>query len=210
MTLPAEDNDEDGVYLDNCTYDATSGTCLGNGIVSISGNSVNSLVNDNGGTGLYILSGSNVTLMNFTADGNNYGVYIKNDYIGKSGAVTIKQTYTSDLEDFTNSVSNNTLNGIQIYSNGNISIQDLIIANNGGIGAIMNNSTGKAKSVSLRAVDAYTNGGDGLRGEHKRRGYFIQCEFLLQRSQWTIHSCRRIKQDHQFHRRAFIYRELHG
>ena len=160
--ITAENNAGDGVYLDNCNYDATSGTCLGNGIVSISGNSVNSF-NDNGGTGLYILSGSNVTLMNFTADRNNYGVYIKNDYTGKSGVVTIKQTYTSDLEDFTNSVSNNTLNGIQIYSNGNISIQDLIVANNGGIGAIMNNSTGKAKSVSLRAVDAYTNGEDGLR-----------------------------------------------
>jgi len=159
--IMAENNAGDGIYLDNCNYDAASGTCLGNGIVSISGNSVNSF-NDNGGTGLYILSGSNVTLMNFTADGNYYGVYIKNDYTGKSGVVTIKQTYTSDLEDFTNSVSNNTSNGIQIYSKGNISIQDLTIANNGGNGAIMNNSTGKAKSVSLRAVDAYTNGEDGL------------------------------------------------
>ncbi len=160
-SVTAEDNDGDGVYLDNCIYDAASGTCLGNGIVSIAGNSVNSF-NDNGGTGLYILSGSNVTLMNFTADNNNYGIYIKNNYTGKSGVVTIKQTYTSDLEDFTDSVSNNTLNGIQIYSNGNISIQDLTIANNSANGAILDNSTGKSKSVSLRAVDATGNGGHGI------------------------------------------------
>jgi parallel beta-helix repeat protein len=160
-SVSAEDNDGDGVYLDNCIYDAASGTCLGNGIVSIAGNSVNSF-NDNGGTGLYILSASNVTLMNFTADNNHYGIYIKNNYTGKSGMVTIKQTYTSDLEDFANSVSNNTLNGIQIYSNGNISIQDLTIANNGADGAILDNSTGKSKSVSLRAVDATGNGGDGI------------------------------------------------
>ena len=89
--VTAEDNNGDGVYLDNCIYEAASGTCLGNGIVNIAGDSVNSF-NQNGGTGLYILSGSNVTLMNFTADNNHYGIYIKNNYIGKSGVVTIKQT----------------------------------------------------------------------------------------------------------------------
>lgn len=159
--VTAEDNGGDGVYIDNCNLSGS--TCLGNGIVSITGKQLN-FFNDNAGYGLYILSASNVTLANFTANGNAKGVYIQNDFAGKTGKVTLNLTYTSDLEDFANTISGNDGVGLEIYSNSNISVEKVDIYDNGTDGAILDNdNAGISAPISVSSSNFYGNkAGDGL------------------------------------------------
>ena len=158
--ITAEENSGNGVTVDTCNL--SGATCLGSGVVGITGSMWN-LFNNNGGYGLYVLSAGNVSLANFTADGNANGVYIKNDYTGKTGKVTINQSYTSDLEDYINTISNNTDSGLKVYSNGNISIAKLESFSNGGSGAVLDNDTSTISgTVSVQNAGFYSNAADGL------------------------------------------------
>jgi hypothetical protein len=147
--ITANDNLSFGVYIDNRGYDGSS-SYLGNGTVSITGKDWNTF-NGNAYYGLSIYSNGNVTLANFTANDNLNGVFIENGYAGKTGRVTINQTYTSDLEDYTNTISGNTTNGLEIYSNGAISIDSLNVYDNRGFGIKLDNSNAsKPATVDVR------------------------------------------------------------
>ena len=160
--ITSEDNGY-GAYIDTCDY--TDGACLGKGSVTIAAyGSQNNSFSYNAAIGLEIYAGGNITLSNFIADGNGlYGVYIQNDYTGRSGSVTIKLTSTSGLEEFINSISNNGDAGLTIYSNGVVSIADLVAEGNSGDGAYLDNSgAARSKKVALKNSDFNNNGESGL------------------------------------------------
>ena len=168
-------NDLDGLYIKTLGSVTISGITVegntrgltihnddGSGNVTISGKQLNS-INNNSLIGLQIYSNGNVYLSYFEAENNGYGVIIQNNYEGSSGSVTIALAYKSDLEEFTNSVSNNTSGGLIIYSNGNIAISNLIATGNSEYGISLNNSfAAKARTVKLSNVDSYENTEDGI------------------------------------------------
>lgn len=157
------DENTSGFLIDACI--SSDGVCQGKGTVTISGKQLNSF-NNNSDTGLTIYASRNVYLSYFVADGNANGIYISNDYSGSTGNVTIVLAYTPVLGDFINSVSNNTSSGLQIYSRGNISVEDLVVTGNGTSGSaavvLDNDAAASAKYVIVKSIDVYGNSNTGL------------------------------------------------
>ena len=113
-SVSAWENAWSGVMIDNCRY--TAGLCPGSGAVAVNNSNGSSFFN-NGYDGLYVNSKGNVTLTNVESNENGYfGVAVDNQQSGAgSGAVTL--TYTLDRW-----VSNNRDMGIQVISNGAITL----------------------------------------------------------------------------------------
>lgn len=158
----ANENDESGVYIDNCNFSVDH--CLGTGSVTISGSLLNQF-NDNHNYGLDIISGGTVTLSYFEANGNTYsGVQISNNYTGCSANVTVNLSYAPPVGDFLNSASGNSQSGLLIYSNGNILVDKCYFEGNTAYGAYLeNNGAPSARTVNVKNSSAYGNGGTGIR-----------------------------------------------
>ena len=92
----------DGAYLDNSS---------GSGAIRVDNSTFN---NNTGGDGLTILSNGDITLTGVTAD-NNYdnGVYLDNT--SGSGNISVDNTSGGDF-------SGNNVNGLEAYSNGNVTL----------------------------------------------------------------------------------------
>ena len=127
MDLDAQNNGNDGVYLEN-DYAGAVNVSLGTARAGW----VNSL-SDNGFDGLAVFSKGLVTLANIDAENNGYydssiyqpvgdGAYVNNTKSPTFLGVTLTGTNTFD---------NNYLNGLEIYSNGAITLNSVAADNNG-------------------------------------------------------------------------------
>jgi len=116
----------DGARIVNNRSGATNDVTI-TGINSFNGNG-----NGSSDKGLRILSGGTITLENITADRNTgQGVYIDNRSSSSGAPVTMNGT---------NSARNNGLDGVLIYSDGTITLNE-IIADGNGIGGLDNGAT---------------------------------------------------------------------
>ena len=126
MDLDATGNSNDGVYLKNFagTGNVSLGTARVGWVNSLSGNRLD---------GLYVDSQGLVTLANIDAENNGYyddvafrshgyGAYIDNIYPATGIGVTLTGT---------NIFNGNYLSGLEIYSNGNITLNSIEANNNG-------------------------------------------------------------------------------
>jgi hypothetical protein len=130
--LSAWSNGSDGVRLDN--YNALSPKAVTiNGSYGMFGN--------NGGSGLTVYSLGAITLKNVTADGNaGLGAYLFNQYPAALGAITLSGG---------NAFHDNSVNGLEVYSKGAITLSNVEAANNK-IGVYLNNNySGAVGAITL-------------------------------------------------------------
>jgi hypothetical protein len=137
--LTVYESNGNGAYIDN-----TNGT----GSVTIT----NSYFKNNNSDGLTIYSNGAVTLSNVHSSKNtNSGAYINN--IAISGTPLVKVS----LSTFTD----NSLAGLQIFSKGNISLDNVVSAGNSHKGAILANDTGTG-TVVVKNSQFIANSNTGL------------------------------------------------
>ncbi len=128
-SIRAENNTGNGVNVDNCSL--SSGDCLGSGTVTInspaaSGQAAVNVFNNNGAYGLYVYSRGAISLTNFYADENDgsSGVYLNNQWSNSSAAVTVGANIPNDAYGsiWYNSAFHNFEDGVEVFSNGAVSI----------------------------------------------------------------------------------------
>ena len=125
----------DGAFLNNFNGNATKPQG-----VDLKG--TNNL-NWNADSGLYVISFGPISVNNITADWNtnNYGASLNNNATGAVGTVNVKGT---------SSFYQNGDTGLQVWSRGNILVQNLYASENGGYGGqLFNQYTGKSSSVTV-------------------------------------------------------------
>ncbi len=122
--ITADENSQDGAFLDNCAYDGGS---LCQNLLPYNVTLVNaSTFIFNGATGLYIHSTGTVSLKNITAGFDSYGLAISNDArLAAPRPVTISGT---------NVFNGNVYSGLTIHSYGAITLSNVTADNNGIIG----------------------------------------------------------------------------
>ncbi len=135
--ITAKDNSGHGVYLNNDT--ALPLTAPKNVLV----NGINTLFN-NVGSGLYILSHGAVTVNNLssTFNSNGDGLYVNNGNITLPQNVTVVGTST---------LSNNSTSGLNILTDGIVTVGSITASTNGDYGVYINNAN-VAKAVTLSGV----------------------------------------------------------
>jgi hypothetical protein len=111
--LTAQDNSHEGYSLENCQYDHDLDACLGKGTITLT-----NLVSDRNGIGMYVKSYGNITLTNVSGSNNSYGITLNNE--DGAGNVTLKNV----------SSTNNNNTGINIYSNGQVTLSAVIAKHN--------------------------------------------------------------------------------
>jgi len=146
-----------GVTLDNCRY--SGGVCQGSGDVVISGIYGNLEFNENSYYGLYVVSRGAISLTNVNASGNKVvdGVYLNNDYDNATAGVSIKTTSPLTPSQF----NENWRSGVQIFTNGAVTLANLKAADNVTNNGIYVENTQIAQPVSISRT---TTGGNGNRG----------------------------------------------
>jgi hypothetical protein len=151
---------QDGLNIDNCNWGGSSVGCRGSGDVTISGtNSFSNNGNGGGDFGLNINSGSAVTVENVTANSNkDSGVYIDNTRSSTDATVTMNGI---------NTVSNNLNDGLVIYSDGTINVNEITADSNGAgrddAGARLDNDTGTGDVIVTGYYNSFSNNtGPGL------------------------------------------------
>jgi hypothetical protein len=148
VTVEGNDNTDGGSVRHGASLENQSGT----GTVVIN----NGAFNDNEGDGLIVNSAGIVTLNGLVAHNNDEdGAYINNTF-----ALTDKAVIMKGFKNF----SNNGGNGLEIKSDGVLTISNLMANNNGGTGAILNNSTSIGNlGVTLTGLNSFAgNDGAGL------------------------------------------------
>jgi len=168
-----------GAYLDNCNQSSTSPyPCTTTATVTISGTNT---FNNNYFNGLAVYSNGNISAGGLHADGNsagydgasggyynisNYwysgGVQLENDFGGSAGTITITgaNTFTNNYED-----------GLDVYSNGTITTNNLTATDNGvkgapptgweWVGAALSN--GPSTAITVNGTNTFNNNyDDGL------------------------------------------------
>ena len=133
-----------GAYLDNSA---------GTGTITIN----NSNFQGNEGNGLYVLSKGVITTNNLTANLNGkYGVYIDNSFALTDKAITMK-----GLKQF----NKNGSDGLVIFSDGLVTLSNIVANNNGGNGVYVDNRTSLTNlGVTVIGTNYFmgNTGGDGL------------------------------------------------
>lgn len=163
--VQANNNGYNGAYLDNSAGTPAVGVMI-NGTSSFSYNGYN---------GLNIQTKGNIVVKDFDADGNNStegsnGLYLDN---WQSGAGTGNVTLGTTRANWYNSVSGNYDSGIQIFSNGIVSLYNITADNNGNPAApispegsglrIVNGTSSTPKAVNLFGENDFSgNLDDGL------------------------------------------------
>ncbi len=147
--LTANSNIDRGVFLDNNLGGATGNVTI-NGANEFSENHV---------TGLEISSRGSVLITNLHALGNlAKGVSIDNSVDGFQGSVTIGTV----LLNWCNEISLNAASGLEISSNGTVTMTNVCASGNGrfetpGYGTVIDNSTANSpKAVILNGVNSFT------------------------------------------------------
>lgn len=153
----ASGNKGAGISLDNCLYNGTK--CAATASVTVTGTSGNNYSANSSGAGIYVRSNGAVSISDFTSSGNSgAGVDIINAFNGSIGNVSL----LSKLSGWTNSIVGNGLIGINIQSNGTISLDKFNSSNNTGSGAVLDNSgatTTKLVDIKNSLFDANVTGG---------------------------------------------------
>ena len=166
--ISASSNGSAGALVNNCIYDGN--ICQGSGNVYIkTAKNINEFSN-NQLYGLYIASSGSVYLDDVEANGNGYsGLYVKNQYDNVNGSVILRA-----LKGHTNSFSSNgwldTLDkyGLEVYSNGVISLYaGDVIGNYGGGAVLLNQTSGAAPNIYLFETNFEANQGNGVWAESK-------------------------------------------
>ncbi|NPV41217.1 MAG: hypothetical protein HPY72_07745 [Anaerolineae bacterium] len=166
--VSANSNGSAGARLNTCNL--SGGYCLGNGSVNLRSLNAANTFNTNKFYGLYIVSSGTVNLSDIQADANGYdGLYIKNQYPLVSGSVTLKSSKNK-----TNSFSGNgwlnplDMYGLEIYSNGIVTLYaGNVIANYGGGAYVQNNTSITSGSVYLYDANFEANQGTGVEVDSK-------------------------------------------
>ncbi|MDK2980712.1 MAG: hypothetical protein PWQ55_1059 [Chloroflexota bacterium] len=136
------DNGYSGAYIDNTAGDGAYVTIY------------SAEVNQNVLKGLEIHSAGNVITNNLLAVNNgSNGVFIDNSY--GSGYINVQGSKGE------NNISDNGASGLAVYSNGSISVDNVIAIQNGGNGMIINNATGSG-NISVTRIISRLNARDGL------------------------------------------------
>jgi hypothetical protein len=150
----------------NANSNLGSGAILNNDLFGAVGNVTISGTSDfssNNETGLAITSRGSVLIANFQANENlANGISIDNSVDGFQGSVTLG----TSLLNWCNAISGNYETGLEISSNGLITLTNICALGNGrfespGFGAIIDNSTGNTKAVLLNGVNSFSNNYSG-------------------------------------------------
>lgn len=153
--LTSNSNGGMGLYIITCHY--TGSACTGIGSVTLGGTW--NEINGNGNSGLYISSGGNITLSNFSALYNtNSGVFAYNNYTGETGSIII-----SAVSGKYNEVRWNDGYGLYLASYGAVSVTRTVADDNTQNGAyITNHQALIAKNVTITDCSFSHNQSDGL------------------------------------------------
>ncbi len=153
--LTSNDNQSNGVDLDNCIYNTTA--CTGAGGVTLT---LNNAFNNNVGIGLKIVSNGAIATNNLSAAGNvgSAGVLLDNHQSTAAPAVTLNGT---------NFFTGNAGDGLDVNSKGAITAYNLKAGGNGtgasGNGASLNNTYGTGGTVSVLGSNTFNgNASEGL------------------------------------------------
>jgi len=115
--VQANQNDWDGLYLDNCLYNDGWGACVGSGAITLT--TINA--DENGGTGVYAFSNSHINLTGISAGSNgDFGVYASDQFPGSTGNISLK-SITAD---------NNNNVGISVSTNGMVKVNAVSASEN--------------------------------------------------------------------------------
>ncbi len=144
-----------GVYLDNCLQ--TAGTCTGYSPQPVTLGGFNK-INDNVTDGLWIESRGTIRVTNVTATYNTggVGVYLDNQWGGAVGSV-IAAGYVNS--------SNNGAIGLEVYSNGAVTLANLFTVGNTLEGTYVSNDSNPLlpANVTIGGTNVFSeNGKDGL------------------------------------------------
>ncbi|MBC7878194.1 MAG: hypothetical protein H7Y59_13570 [Anaerolineales bacterium] len=134
-----------GATLDNSTSTTASTVYVNNGYFQ-----------NNDGDGLHIYSAGMVTMANIYANGNDLGgAIIDNSFAATDQAVTL-----SGAQEYNN---NGNTSGLDITSNGLVTITSVIANGNGGNGVGINNSTSATnQGVTILGTNNFNTNGNGL------------------------------------------------
>lgn len=144
--VSADGNDYDGAYLDACG--------CGGGDITLTGTNT---FNNNDGVGLQAYSVGNITLHNVTATYNYYnGAWLDNT--GGTGDVSIYDSFFDD------NVFDGDYAGLNVDSNGFVTLSNVSASNNGGDGANIGYSSGSWTGV-LVENSIFNNNSDGIDDE---------------------------------------------
>lgn len=139
--VTANNNDYYGVYVGN--YGATTPAN-----VTFTGKNQ---FNSNAQVGIYISTHGNITLSNITANTNgSYGAYLNQNFVGATGSVTITGV---------NSFTENSNEGLFIYSAATVTLSKITADGNTGNGISINTTNG---NVKLTCVSTINNSNYGL------------------------------------------------
>ena len=157
----------DGALIDNCLNKNGTGCTAAASTVTLTGLST---FTNNDMDGLDVYSFGNIVAADLNASGNDAdgsltsgaGVWLENDYANYNNTSqkskgTVTMTGTDLLND-------NTLDGLDVYSNGTIKAGNIHAINNSNEGAHLDNSSAAtAQSVTLTNYNAFNfNGNEGL------------------------------------------------
>ena len=156
--INASDNNGDGAYLNNCDDNGSDCTVTFAKLVKLSG--VNTF-NNNGDDGLDIYSFGAISLNSVTATNNAfYGAYVDNgwdNYLFKESVGTVTLTGYNIFND-------NNDYGLQVFSHGNMLLNNLTASDNGydGVALTADKNVGSA-SVTIKGASTFNNNnGNGL------------------------------------------------
>jgi hypothetical protein len=165
--VTAGDNDNFGLYVDNSWVGAAGGITL-NGT---------SAFFYNGDSGIQMRSTGNILIKDLDSTGNGidqiagdgFGAYLQNNYVGFAGSVMVGTTKAGWFNGF----SDNFSSGLEIYSNGTVTLSNITADGNGldntvdtpyGYGLYVNNtSASMPKAVTLNGTNQFNgNYGGGV------------------------------------------------
>jgi hypothetical protein len=148
-----------GAFLDNCRYSGTIPGCEGSGDIAISGTYGQLEFNDNSYYGLVAYSRGTISLTNVNATGNTVqdGIYLKNNYENSTGGIIVKTTSPSTPGLF----SGNWEYGVNILTNGAVTLTNLNVFGNNDSGIYVKNDTA-AQPTIMSHIKTGDNGDHGL------------------------------------------------
>ena len=151
IDVTADDNEYDGAGLDNST---------GSGDIYVDFNLSNNQFNGNGEYGLHAASAGAITLNSVNADGNSYdGAYLDNTFSGGPSAINVNRST------FGWAGYGNVQNGLEVYSNGSISLDSVTADYNNYDGTYLSTSGSDSFGHSIYIdTSADFQGGVGLSG----------------------------------------------
>jgi hypothetical protein len=164
-TVQANDNSLTGASLENCSY--LGGQCQGSGLVTVTSSTTGNQFNGNQFEGLVINSGGGIVVDHVTANNNDLnGASLTSTDTAVNGNVTVTQSQFDLSKHGT---------GLEIVSDGNISLTDIEASGNKNMGASLDTTDGTGTitvNASVPAVPSSFTGNNGT-GLHAESGSTI-------------------------------------